>query len=156
MTRSVKENREDYFLPATIKVGTSQVRNVFCKVYLPLTNSGTISLSFQPTKKQAQKLEDAHVFSVKAVLKDLSGSVTKIEAGKVYSGGIGSAYWGPRIEEHSLSAEPVDLTISHLHSSGNYIPPTKNEGSFWLTPCALLHPLRLCKDHIAAVSRSSR
>lgn len=139
MTRSRKEKREDYFLPATIKLAATQVRNVPCKVYLPVTNSGTISLSFQPTKKQAQLLRDAHVFSVKAVLKDLSGSVTKIEAREVI-GGIGSAYWGPRTEEHSLNAEPLDLTISHLNSGGNYLPTNRNEGTFWLTPCALLQP----------------
>jgi hypothetical protein len=121
MTQFRREKREDYFLPATIKVGTSQVRDVFCKVYLPLKHSGTISLRFQPTKKQAQELSDAHLFSVKAMLKDLSGSLTKIEATEVYSGGIGSSYWGPRTAEYSLSAEPVDLTISHIHSGGgNY------------------------------------
>jgi hypothetical protein len=84
-------------------------------------------------------LKDVRVFSLKAKLKDSGSSVTTIEASEVY-GGIGSAYWGAAIEEHSLSAEPVDLTISHLHSSGNYIPRLKNEGSFWLTPCALLQP----------------
>jgi hypothetical protein len=109
-------------------------------VYLPLKKSGTISLSFQPTKKQAQELRDARLFSVKAILKDLSGSLTKIEASEAYSGGVGSAYWGPRTAEHSLSAEPVDLTISHIHSGGTYLPNNRNEGSFWLTPCALLQP----------------
>jgi hypothetical protein len=136
-----EEREEDYFFDATIKSDTIIVEGVRCKLYLPPTHIGPISLVFHVTDEQARLLEGVGwKYSVHGELHHDVDQVTTFHAEQVLNRGLSSKYTAG-ISENSFAGEPIFLEVTEGFRSSE-CPQAECEinGNFWLTPNQLLSP----------------
>ncbi len=140
----IKRNKEDYSLPLSVIIGKHRVEGVLCEVHLPKRVVDPVQLLFHPTEAQLAYLDCTFEFSVYGEIKDFSGTLrTIIKADKVYNIRSSTRYWGPQLSEISLIGEPTDLRIIDLLNEDGQADKSEKtlEGTFWLTPNAMLSPM---------------
>jgi len=148
-TKLLMDRREDYRLYATVQVDKSEVegiekkevRDVLCRVYIPIKVTDTPLLHFYLTDEQAEVLEHPSVLSVLAEMKQPNGSIDKISASEVRLGTMHGTRWGPHVSDNILIGEPLDLKVEHVLQGSKYHPESRTRGAFWLTPSKLLDPM---------------
>ena len=133
-----EQGKEDYRLLAIVSTGEKSVKNVLCKIFLPLQHLDRLQIQLFPTVPQSDAFEKSIDIQLRAVLRNMAGDYTgRIQAKDLYFTKF-SRQWGGKAAENVIIAEPTSLTIFEA------LPPRKDPesrrvtGRFWLTPSALL------------------
>lgn len=136
---SQKEQKEDYFVQATLNVADAEIPNVPCKIFLPDHITEKPLLKFKPTDEQYSCITRSHEGSLKAQLIGFDKKTeVSIFSPKVYFSNMETRYWGAALSESSFIGEPQHLqVVNHLKSEQ---APQNTSLTLWITPNPMLGP----------------
>lgn len=133
-----EKGKEDYRLLVTVSAANKSIRNVLCRIFLPLKHSDPLQVQLSPTPSQSLALDDSPDLQLSAVLKNMAGDYSgTIEATDLFVTKF-SRQWGGRAAENVIIAEPMSLTIFETLPARKDPKSHRITGRFWLTPSALL------------------
>lgn len=118
------------------------IPDVVCEVFLPRKVADPFKLLLKPTEEQSKITGEIFAFSIEGAIIGDNGEVeTRISGKTIYNLRHSTMLWGTDLSETTLTAEPADLTISHLRSDPQDENMTK--GNFWFTPSIII-PVSKC------------
>jgi hypothetical protein len=137
-----ESKKADTTFYSTIDINGSVIKNVLCRLYLPIKITNPIELHFSPSENQANIIRDLPFwkFSMKGKVVNRNRKTEKtIVANIVYSNELKTKFHSHNLTEPYFIGEPADLTITH---HVNHLPSDnhKIDGRFWITPNDLLQP----------------
>lgn len=71
-----EQGKEDYRLLAIVSTGEKSVKNVLCKIFLPLKHMDRLQIQLFPTVPQSFALEKSTDLQLSAVLRNMAGDYT--------------------------------------------------------------------------------
>jgi len=137
------QNKERYRCLATVSADGIEIKEVLCKIFLPVKITESVLIQFLPTTEQLRQMESMWKFSVECEFYSSPDQLTKIHAGKVYQHRSSTEFWQPDISERVVVAKPEGLRIETLRKVSGEPPLTNSHGRYWLTPSKLLSPAQL-------------
>jgi len=135
-----EQNKERYRCRATVRAGEIEIKDVLCKIFLPVKTTEPVLVHFHPSEVQLLKMEGLWKFSMECEFLSSPDHLTKIYADKVYTHRSSTEFWQPDIAERIVVAQPEGLRIDTLRNVGDDLPITNSHGRYWLTPSKLLSP----------------
>jgi hypothetical protein len=133
------EDKEDYFLLATVGFNDGQYDGVPCKVYLPKRVIGKVRIVLKPSKEQCQKIFQSFRGSLYAELKGFDGKTQNvIDAPKVYFTRSSTRHWGKELSESIIFVDPGDISFAKVIRN----PQEGDRGHIvlWLSQNRMLSP----------------
>lgn len=135
-----EQNKESYRCYATVSTDEIVIKEVLCKIFLPIKIEEPVFIHFHPTEEQLRMIERVWKFSMECDFYSSPDHPTKIYADKVYTHHSSTQYWQPDISERIVVARPEGLRIEIKRNVGDEVPLTNSHGRYWLTPSKLLSP----------------
>lgn len=131
------EQKEDYFVQATLNIAGEEVRDVPCKIFLPDRITDKPIMKFKPSEEQYKKIIASHEGSFKAeVIGFNKQKEVSIVSPQVYFSEMKTNRWDLDISESSFKGEPQHLQITrHLERE-----PSKTLLTLWISPNSMLNP----------------
>lgn len=128
---------EVHVLQVTASSGPNKVRNIGCRITLPMKNSDDVRLELSATDRQLEALQQLSEFNISGPIRRIPGVIScRVEASKVYL--MSARREAPALgapKAWHCTAGAADITIAQL--LGSKVP---RHGNFWITPSPVLSP----------------
>lgn len=131
-------------LRVRMREGEHVARGVHCELRLPERADGPIDLRLS---SQTDRLGYPFEFSILGRIRGGDNHMSReVRAEHVFwKNGGGTTHWGPRLEEHVILGDPIDLTITDTHPRAGRGRSGRAHVTFWLTRNVLLRPSKVRK-----------